>query len=356
VFLVAEREQHGFEILLLVLFGAPYLFVVSSPYRLSRVTATAGFGCAISHIGLGVWALQKMELIGIILFVVLLVLDGIVILCSAMVFCVGSEHLRRRGIVALLLSVASPLGMPALLAYSNEKKAEMQDLYIAVDDVDHCAFQYFGQHKDFPSSLESMGPAGSDCLDEQLAYGDFSGYRIQYLFVPGQNGSFNGFNVTMDAHSLLTGMSIHYSSNETGSIWVTKNQKPKDLLLGPVQNLFTLWHYLRKGGEPYPSDIAAFLDKSCVCDEFIRLPAAKNELILHYTLQYHMYYSVTSVHAGGNDFAITVRPAPYGKPYVMSYYLDNQGRFRVTPEDRAPTLNDPTPRDIPTNYDSYGTQ
>jgi hypothetical protein len=104
--------------------------------------------------------------------------------------------------------------------------------------LNQCAQAYKDAHPDegFPATLASLGPAGSRCIDERLAAGEKSGYKIAYT--PGardENGRVSAYAATAQPIRYGYNGDANFFTDESGvlrGVWKDRPATARDPPLG----------------------------------------------------------------------------------------------------------------------------
>jgi hypothetical protein len=217
-----------------------------------------------------------------------------------------------------------------------------------VRSVDKCAIQYAAGHQgNYPDDLRELGPNGSGCLSADIARGNSDGLRLAY------SRQVKGFQVFADNHSFWRDgrrtVGLMYS-DQSGVIRGNVNKdRPGssgselyDLEGSVPADLQRAAQCLLKHGQPYPVDLQSLSGPGgCLPAGGTWMREANYLQQYGYVLTYEAKVNPTpGVHA----FEINARPVPYGRWGLRSFYVDDNGVVRATPEDRPANTQDPPAR------------
>jgi hypothetical protein len=263
-------------------------------------------------------------------------------------------------IVALLVWIKDPLAkakivLPVaaaafLYCYAVDHSqllgpAPSPDAVYMVRSVDKCAIQYTAAHQaHYPDDLRELGPKGSECLPADMAQGNSDGVRLTYMLQP------NGFRVLADSHSFWRDGRRQVgllSSNQSGVVRVNVNKSRLDSsgsvlydTEGSVPvDLQLAARCLLKHGQPFPADLRSLSGPDgCLIAGGTWMREGNYLRAYGYVLTYTAMENATP---GTRRFEINARPVPYGRLGLRSFFVDDTGVVRATPEDRPATAQDP---------------
>jgi hypothetical protein len=263
-------------------------------------------------------------------------------------------------IVALLVWIKDPLAkakivLPVaaaafLYCYAVDRSpligpGRSPDTMSIVRSVDKCAIQYAAAHQGhYPDDLRELGPKGSGCLPADIASGKSDGVKLTFL----PRGT--GFGVLADSHSFWRDgrrqVGLVYS-DQSGVIRVNVDKNRLDTSGSELYDtegsvpaeLKVAAQCLLKHGQPYPADLLSLSNpQGCLSAGGTWTREANYLRGNGYVLTYMPKENATP---GAHGFEISARPVPYGRWGLRSFYIDDNGIVRATPEDRPANAQDP---------------
>jgi hypothetical protein len=271
------------------------------------------------------------------------------------------------------------LRVPGVKSWGDEYKDLQKREVIARDLVQSfgkCAFFYAKSHPDtgFPETATLMGPSGTKCLTKVEVLGQPEGYSFHYAAAKSAGSArFDRFTVVSQLNyqhhfeaALVDEKGIFAlgNSNKEQPQMVSADQISWDspgIYKRPWSNM-PAWMFpriqscaalLRKQSpdSEFPATLAAILnvkenpkDPDCLKaygpthDPILEAAANSNRVEDHgFILDYEPEHDASGKIS---HFYVTLRPKRYIEDGIRSYYMDDSGVIRATPEDRTATATD----------------
>jgi hypothetical protein len=230
---------------------------------------------------------------------------------------------------------------------------------LIVVTIGKCLFQYAAAHpqEGFPANLEQLGQSGNACLQGEKTSLQTPGYAFLYEAsnsVPG--GTRDRFKARSKQVEHIPGTFSLPDTivDETGIFASLEGDKrgfafsPELVLLNGIAVCLKR-DFDAAGSGSYPQNLRGLLSIKAEYGTQCVQPFQANELSMlelwrnKFTYRFYDYTYLVTNETGGKykGFHLEARPKEYGKEELRSYFIDESGKARATPYNRAPNIGDP---------------